>query len=263
MRPFIVAGNWKMNGSPESALTLADEIALALPLPPESLRRSVIAAVFPPSIFLHEVHSRVQSHRILCGAQDCSEHVSGAYTGETSASMISGIGASMVLVGHSERRTLFGDTLLRVSLKCQRALDAGLQPVLCIGENAEERSSNATERVLHEQIVSAVDTCSTDQLNRLVIAYEPVWAIGSGHAAEVSYIEEVHAMIRSIICANNNEVADNVSILYGGSVTTANAKEIFSAKGVDGALVGGASLRADSFLQLYRTALDCCSTSSC
>ena len=263
MRPCIVAGNWKMNGTLESAQELADGIASSINTRTDALPRHVLAAVFPPSLFLLDIQSRLSPHGVLTGAQDCSEQIAGAYTGETSASMIRSVGASMVLVGHSERRSLYGDTLPRVSAKCQRAFESGLRPVLCIGENAAQRASGSTIPVLREQLVSVLDECTSEQRAGIIIAYEPVWAIGSGTAAEVPYIEEVHSSIRTMLREYGEELAIGTPILYGGSVTTSNAADIFSASDVDGALVGGASLRAESFVQLYRTAVDCIAGRSC
>ncbi|MFM7773443.1 MAG: triose-phosphate isomerase [Candidatus Kapaibacterium sp.] len=255
-RRFFIAGNWKMN------ITLPESHVLISPIT-EFARRttrlsptSVTIAVFPSFVCLHTVVQAVGECDVVVGAQDCSEHAKGAFTGEVSAHLVASTGATHVLVGHSERRTLFGDTSAVVSNKVRQAFDAGLTPILCIGETTEDRISGTTEAVLDDQLSSVVSACTPQQKERLIIAYEPVWAIGTGTAADVPTIADTHAIIRAILRRHGGEAASGIRILYGGSVTPANASEIFRIADVDGALIGGASLKAETFLDIVQSAMD-------
>ena len=238
MRKPLVIGNWKMNGSRRSIAQLLDGI--------EALGRQseVEVAVCPPFVYLAEVAQRTAAAGLRLGAQHVSEYEGGAYTGEVSAGMLADIGCDYVLIGHSERRALFGDGK-RVAGQLAAALRAGLNPVLCLGEDAEQRQLGETRSVLLGQLAAAglVGGRETEQLAGLVVAYEPVWAIGTGNAAGPDDAQQAHRWIREALGAFGGEVP----ILYGGSVTAENAAELMVQPDVDGVLVGGASLRVGEF----------------
>ena len=255
-REYLIAGNWKMNLSLPEARTLADDIRRFVDGCADTRKQNVTVAVFPPFVSLQPVVNVLEKRDVRVGAQNCSEHADGAFTGEVSASMIASTGASHVLIGHSERRAMFGDTLDIVAQKVQRAFSAKLFPILCIGETSAQRDAGLREHVIVEQLTSVLATCTDEQKDLLIVAYEPVWAIGSGVAAEVSYIEQTHSMIRAIVRDHGCEVTSRTSILYGGSVSAKNATDIFRIPDVDGALIGGASLRALSFIDILQQAME-------
>lgn len=246
MRKGIVAGNWKMHGtraSTDGLLTAIKERS--------SHRKDCEVAVFPPFVFLDRAVQSLKDTSIVCGAQTLSEHEEGAFTGEISAEMIYDMGCRYVLVGHSERRILFGENDAQVVQKFVKVLRAGLRPVLCVGETLAQHRAGETNQVIKKQVrvaLSAVESLS--DLVDTVIAYEPVWAIGTGQTATPEQAQDVHALIRSEVAALSAEVADEVRILYGGSVQPTNAAALFSMPDIDGGLVGGASLSADSFLEI-------------
>ena len=209
-------------------------------------------AVLAPSIYLPLVAGTLEGHSIAWGGQDLSEFASGAYTGETAASMLMDYGCRYVIVGHSERRTLFGDTDRRVAAKVARALSSGLIPILCVGEQQAEREKGITEQVVAAQVNAVLEECGVNAFDNLVVAYEPVWAIGTGLTATPEQAQAVHAYIRETIAKQSGTIAASLRILYGGSVKPGNAKSLFEQADIDGGLIGGASLEAEDFLAICR-----------
>ncbi|RLA20000.1 MAG: triose-phosphate isomerase [Gammaproteobacteria bacterium] len=248
MRKQWVLGNWKMNGSRESNSHLISGLLAGL-----NAESSSGIGVCVPSVYLIEVGDKLAGSTVALGAQTISEHDEGAYTGEISAKMAVDCGCSLVLVGHSERRSLYGETSEIVAKKFKQALSNELTPVLCVGETLEQRESGITNEVIGEQLDAVIECCNSDELGRSIIAYEPVWAIGTGKTASAEQAQEVHAFIRNKLAQKSNALAEKISILYGGSVKADNAKEIFSMSDIDGGLVGGASLGAESFLAIYNS----------
>jgi triosephosphate isomerase len=208
-------------------------------------------AVCVPYPFLPQVESLLADSEVSWGSQDVSRFDSGAYTGEVSASMVAQFGARFTLVGHSERRALFGDDDSIVAKKFERAQAAGLVPVLCVGETLAQREAGSTEAVVESQLQAVIDHLGVSALRGAIIAYEPVWAIGTGKTATPTEAEAVHAFLRAVIAARDAEVAANVSLLYGGSVKKGNAGELFAMPNIDGGLIGGASLVAEEFLGIW------------
>ena len=241
MRRLLVAGNWKMNASN----AMVDELLNAI-LADEPEKADV--AVFPPALYIGRVAGILNSSRISVGGQTLYPAASGAYTGEMSADMLSDCGCSAVLVGHSERRTLFGETDEDVVARTQAALASGLTPYICIGETLEERDAGETESVVARQAGSVLSALKTEQLSQCVFAYEPVWAIGTGKTASPEQAQEVHHFLRTLIAEKDASLAEDMRILYGGSVKADNAAQLFAQKDIDGGLVGGASLKASEFL---------------
>lgn len=251
MRRSLIAGNWKMNLNRAQSLSLAQAVAAGCPQD-----QSVEVAVFPPAVYLDAVLAVRNSFPGLgVGAQTVSEFADGAYTGEVSCVMLGDLGASAVILGHSERRTLFGETSQQVNRKTLAALAAGLQPIVCVGELLEQRQAGLTDQVVLDQCAGSLADLTDEQMLRTVIAYEPVWAIGTGQVATPAQAEEVHASIRQWLAGRfSPAVAEQVRILYGGSVKPDNAGELLAQPNIDGALVGGASLKADSFLGIVAAA---------
>ncbi|MDR2116321.1 MAG: triose-phosphate isomerase [Planctomycetaceae bacterium] len=248
-RRLIIAGNWKMN------LALASSIELA-----EGLKKVVAGinnldiAVCPPSIYVQPVAAALKGSNIGIGAQNVYFEKEGAFTGEISVGMLKDVGCQYVILGHSERRHILGESSEIVNLKTHAVLAAGLIPIVCVGELLKEREAGATEQVIQRQIDGSFSGVSADDIRKSVIAYEPVWAIGTGKVATPDQAEEVHVAIRKMIEKNyNKEVAEAVRIQYGGSVNDKNAKEILAKPNVDGALVGGASLKVDPFLGIIKS----------
>ena len=250
MRSKVVVGNWKLNGS------LAGNEALVRSLLREIPRNGAAAcAVCVPYPYLAQARELLQGSAIAWGAQDCSRHDSGAYTGEVSAAMIAEFGARYAIVGHSERRTLFGDTDAIVVAKFAAARRAGLTPIFCVGETLEEREAGKTEAVLARQVDALLQSGGAGGLEGAVVAYEPVWAIGTGRTASREQAGEAHAFIRGRVAAKvQPNIAARLPILYGGSVKAANAADLFAMPDVDGGLVGGASLVAEEFVAIWRAA---------
>ncbi|MAD75317.1 MAG: triose-phosphate isomerase [Rheinheimera sp.] len=240
----LIAANWKMNGSRALVETVSQQLT--------TLNSEVDVLICPPATLL--AYFPVSEHYSL-GAQDISEHAEGAYTGELSGSLINEAGASFVLVGHSERRQYHAETDQLVCAKIQQAIAAGLTPVLCIGETLAERQQENTEQVIAKQL-AAVYASHPELLAKSVIAYEPVWAIGTGESASPEQAQETHAFIRRQLTGYNSEAAAKVRILYGGSVNAANCQALFTQADIDGALVGGASLKPAEFLQICQSAKD-------
>ncbi|MBL8376654.1 MAG: triose-phosphate isomerase [Burkholderiales bacterium] len=244
-RRKLVAGNWKMNGTFAANGELVAALLAQLP------RDGASVLVCPPAPYLQQVAGLLTGSRIALGAQNVSEFDSGAYTGEWSAPMLREIGCSHAIVGHSERRTLFGETSERVAAKTEAALKAGLIPVVCVGETWPERSAGATEAVVAGQLGPLMGRVN---MAGIVIAYEPVWAIGTGKTATPAEAQAVHDFIRRKVGAVDAAAAAGLTILYGGSVNAGNAAALFSCPDIDGALVGGASLKAQDFAAIVRAA---------
>lgn len=249
MRRPLVAGNWKMHGTRASVAELIKGLRqLALPA-------GVEVAVMPPCLYINQVIQGLDGKSIAVGAQNCAvEPVQGALTGEVAASQLADVGCSLVLVGHSERRLILGESDEVVSRKFAAAQSCGLVPVLCVGETREQREAGKTLEIVGRQLGSVIEELGVGAFARAVIAYEPVWAIGTGLTASPQQAQEVHAAIRSQLSAENAEVARGVRILYGGSVKAASAADLFGMPDIDGGLVGGASLNADEFGAICRAA---------
>ena len=242
MRKNIVAGNWKMNKN------LQEGVALAAELKEKVNNPNCDVIIGTPFIHLATVAELVKGSPIAVAAENCADHASGAYTGEVSAEMVASTGATYCIIGHSERRTYYGETYEILREKVQLALANNLRPIFCIGEVKEEREANRQNEVVKAQLEGSVFNLSAEDFGKLVIAYEPVWAIGTGLTATPEQAQEIHAYIRSLIAEKyGNEVADNTSILYGGSCNAKNAAGLFANPDIDGGLIGGASLKADDF----------------
>lgn len=249
MRPFLVAGNWKMNGSAAANEALTDGILQGMPG-----NDSVRLLICPPFPYLPGLAEKVAGTGLAIGAQNVSQHPSGAFTGEVSASMLTDVGCRFVIVGHSERRALMGETSEVVAEKFRAALAAGLTPILCVGETLDEREADRTEAVIAEQLSAVLELCGVESFGQAVIAYEPVWAIGTGRTATPEQAQAVHEHIRGLLAAENGEIAGAVQILYGGSVKGENAAGLFAKPDIDGGLIGGASLDAADFLAIAKAA---------
>jgi triosephosphate isomerase len=249
MRKILVAGNWKMNASTEMVRELLGGL-----LAGTSPDRGVDMAVFPPFPYLAQTAELLTGSVIRFGAQTLNPLPGGAHTGEVSASMLTDLGCDMVLVGHSERRTLYRESDADVAERFQAALDAGLVPVLCVGETLEEREAGQTEAVVGRQIDAVLARSGIGGFERAVVAYEPVWAIGTGKTATPEQAQAVHAFIRDKFAEHDGIIAGQLRILYGGSVNGSNAADLFARKDIDGGLVGGASLKAEDFLAIYEAA---------
>jgi len=249
MRIPLVAGNWKMNGSLAANANLLSGLLSEL----QDLT-AVRCAVCVPYPYLNQVADLLKGSRIAWGAQNVSEHDAGAFTGEVAGSMLVEMGCSCVTVGHSERRTLFAESDQQVAAKFAAALKAGLMPILCVGESLQEREHGVTEAVVKRQLDAVVDEAGIAGLARGVLAYEPVWAIGTGKTASPEQAQQVHAFLRSELAVRDATVAQGMAILYGGSVKAQNAAELLSMKDIDGGLIGGASLKTDEFVAICRAA---------
>jgi triosephosphate isomerase len=249
MRKPLVAGNWKMNGSLASITPLLEGIKSGV-----DVVTTAEVAVCPPSIYIAHVASLLQDTGIAWGAQDVNDHESGAHTGEISASMLKDFGCKYVIVGHSERRNIYGESDAFTARKFATARKAGLIPILCVGELLEEREQGVTEEVVGRQLDAVIDLEGVGALADAVIAYEPVWAIGTGKTATPVQAQEVHAFIRNRLAGEDSGMAGQIRILYGGSVKGSNAAELFQMPDIDGGLIGGASLDAEEFLSIARAA---------
>ena len=248
-RPFI-AGNWKMNGDVPGTIELCSALQKK-----EPGWENVDVAIFPPFVSLYPAADYLKSSRIMLGAQNMHEAASGAFTGEVSAGMLLTVGCQLVILGHSERRQLFGETDAGVNRKTQAALAAGLRPVVCVGETLQERESGSTGQVIERQLSGGLKDLTESHLDKVTIAYEPVWAIGTGKVASVEQAGEVHRLIRSwLVKKYSQTTGDRMRIQYGGSVKADNAKGLLADPDIDGALVGGASLNADDFDAIIRAA---------
>ena len=249
MRKPLVAGNWKMNGSRESINALVKGLVDGM-----GKVNNADVLVCPPYVYISSVAQLLSGSKIQFGAQDVAKEEVGAYTGEVSVSMLKDIECTYAIVGHSERRAYYGDTDQVVAAKFAAAQKGGVMPILCVGELLEEREAGQTEQVVEKQLQAVVDLLGVEAFEKAVIAYEPVWAIGTGKTASPEQAQEVHAFIRQWIAKEDANVAEKVQILYGGSVKAANAKELFSQPDIDGGLIGGASLAADEFIHICEAA---------
>lgn len=245
MRKNIVAGNWKMNKTLQEGIELAKGLNEAL----ADKKPNCDVIIGTPFIHLAAIAPIIDSNKIGLSAQNCADKVSGAYTGEVSAAMVASTGAKYVILGHSERRSYYGETSEILKEKVALALANGLTPIFCIGEVLEEREAGKHFDVVKEQIEGALFGLSAEDFSKLILAYEPVWAIGTGKTATADQAEEIHAVIRQFISSKyGKEIAENTSILYGGSCKASNAKELFAKPNVDGGLIGGASLKVEDFM---------------
>ncbi|HTT02150.1 MAG TPA: triose-phosphate isomerase [Steroidobacteraceae bacterium] len=247
MRTSVVAGNWKMHGSRAENARLIE--TLAAQFPPEPRATCVIC---PPYVYLQEIARLLRDEELPAqlGAQDVCAESQGAYTGEVAAAMLKDVGCSYVIVGHSERRALYGEDDHLVARKFAAAQSKGLIPILCVGEQLTEREAGHTRAVVSRQLEAVLELCGTEALARAIVAYEPCWAIGTGRNASPEQAQEVHGFIRGLVAARNDRIAAEARILYGGSVKAANAAELFAMPDVDGGLIGGASLKSDEFLAI-------------
>lgn len=249
MRARIVAGNWKLNGSRGFAQGLLADVVAGLPA------AGVEVVVLPPATHLAGLVEAFGDRGIGFGGQDVSEHADGAYTGEVSAAMLADVGARFALVGHSERRQYHAEDSALVARKFAAAQRAGLRPILCVGESLAEREGGTTEAVIASQLRPVLDLVGAAGFAGAVVAYEPVWAIGTGLTATPGQAQDVHAFIRSELASGDAKIADSLPILYGGSVKPANAAELFTQPDVDGGLIGGASLVAADFMAIVAAAV--------
>ena len=247
MRRKIVAGNWKLHGTRAFATALVAEIA-AMPVP------GVELVILPPLPYIGDLIEDFEGTPLVFGAQDVSSNEQGAYTGEVSASMLVDVGARYGLVGHSERRQYHAESSELVALKFQAAINAGLCPILCLGENLEQREAGQTEAVIASQLRPVLALAGAAAFANAVVAYEPVWAIGTGRTASPEQAQAVHAFIRGEVAAHDATIAGSLPILYGGSVKPGNAASLFGQADVDGGLIGGASLVAADFLAIATAA---------
>jgi len=247
MRQMIIAGNWKMNGT----ITETESLIGAL-LKGDSKSDRVTVLVCPPFTALHAASNLLSDSHIRLGGQDMSEHEGGAYTAEISAEMLLTVGVTYVILGHSERRQYHTETDQLVNAKARIALSSGLTPIICIGETLEEREADRTEEVVGAQLEGTLNGFSADDLKKTVIAYEPVWAIGTGRTATPEMAEAVHCFVREKLSAIDHTAADVVPILYGGSMKPGNADGLLSQPNIDGGLIGGASLKADDFIAIIK-----------
>lgn len=245
MRKPLVAGNWKMHGSKSMVTSLLKSL-----LAGSSPQDAVDLVVFPPFPYLYRAQKLLRDSSITWGAQTLNPAAQGAHTGEVSASMLLDLGCRYVLVGHSERRRLYGESDSDVAARFETAVQAGLEPLLCVGETLEQREQGETKSVINAQIDAVLARCGIDSLASATIAYEPVWAIGTGKTATPDQAQEVHAFIRDKLLAQDDMIGGQIRILYGGSVTGSNAADLFAREDIDGGLVGGASLKAEDFLAI-------------
>lgn len=249
MRRALVAANWKMHGNRVFIKELVSGLMPAL----SGGVNGVDVVICPPFPYLQLVDTLISGVEVVLGAQDLSAHECGAYTGEVSGSMLSDFRVRYVIVGHSERRTLMAESDQVVASKFEAAQREGLIPVLCVGETLDERDQGGAEQVVARQLAAIVGRCGISAFNRAVVAYEPVWAIGTGRSASVQQAQEMHAAIRRLIAQQNEEIAQSLQVIYGGSVSPDNAPELFAQPDIDGGLIGGASLNADLFVRICQS----------
>jgi triosephosphate isomerase len=250
-RKKIIAGNWKMNKTFEDGLSLCSEIVNMVA---DEVRGEVEVVLIPPFVHIHAVGQLLKGKaHMAVGAQNCHQAASGAYTGEISAAMLASTATQYVIVGHSERRQYFGETEAVLLEKLQAVLQHGMKPIYCVGELKEEREAGKHFEVIGRQLTDALNGLTTEQMKQTVVAYEPVWAIGTGLTASPEQAQEVHVFIRKILAdLFGNDIAQNTTIQYGGSVNPANAAELFAKPDIDGGLVGGASLKSRDFVEIVK-----------
>ena len=246
MRKTIVAGNWKMNASKDSVESLVTDILSGAS---DVSAEIIVCAPFP---YLSQVEVLIEGSSLMLGAQNLNVNASGAFTGEVSAEMIKDFGANHVIVGHSERRSLYGETSEIVAEKTKAAIDSGLTPILCLGESLDQRESGKTESVVSEQLNKVIKMVGIEAFNNIIVAYEPVWAIGTGMTATPEQAQAVHKFIRDLLASSSQDIAHKTAILYGGSMNASNAVELISCADIDGGLIGGAALKAEDFLQICK-----------
>jgi len=252
MREFLIAGNWKMNLNPDEALELTQAIIDGYEMDQEL---PVQVLICPPSVFLAEAADIAYDSELWIGAQNVSQYPNGAYTGEISAAMLAGWGAEYCIVGHSERRQYFGESDSLINQKSKALIEHHIRPIICVGETLEERKAGRQNEVVSAQLSGCLQGITLGIPSEIVIAYEPVWAIGTGETASPEQAQEMHAFIRAELAKRYDpEVSEEVQILYGGSMKPDNARELLSCPDVDGGLIGGASLKADQFLSIVNTA---------
>lgn len=249
MKSLVVA-NWKMHGSRQMVIEFVGDVASGT----SGLTKTDVV-MCPPVVFVAQAAELVKTSALVLkvGAQNVNAHEQGAYTGEIAPSMLSEAGCQYVIVGHSERRTLFNETDEEVAAKCVAVIKQNMTPIVCVGETLEERENNQTENVVHRQLMAVLNVVA-DKIEKLVIAYEPVWAIGTGKTATAEQAQAVHALIRKWLCEINSTTGKNVRLLYGGSVKADNAKALFAMPDIDGGLIGGASLNVDEFVAICKAA---------
>ncbi len=247
MRRTLVAGNWKLNGSKQSTKDLIEGILGGM-----SKVKDADVAVCPPFLYIPQAAGLLASSQVAWGAQNCSQYDNGAFTGEVSARMLNEFGCKYVILGHSERRSIYNESSAEIAQKFLAAKKAGLVPILCVGELLSDRQAGNTETVVAEQLDAVLESAGIKQFADAVIAYEPVWAIGTGVTATPEQAQEVHAFIRRRLADQDTGIAQKIQILYGGSVKPDNAAELFAQADIDGGLIGGASLQADSFLGICK-----------
>ena len=246
MRKTIVAGNWKMNASKDSVESLVTDILSGAR---DVSAEVIVCAPFP---YFSQVEALIGGSNLMLGAQNLNVNASGAFTGEVSAEMIKDFGANHVIVGHSERRSLYGETSEIVAEKTKAAIDSGLTPILCLGESLDQRETGKTESVVSEQLNKVIKAVGIEAFNNIIVAYEPVWAIGTGVTASPEQAQAVHKFIRDLLASSDQNIADKTAILYGGSMNAGNAVELISCSDIDGGLIGGAALKAEDFLQICK-----------
>ena len=246
MRKTIVAGNWKMNASKESVNSLIEGILFGMSGVSSEV---IVCAPFP---YLSQVENLISNSSLMLGAQNLNVNTKGAFTGEVSADMIKDFGAHHVIVGHSERRSLYGESSIIVAEKTKVAIEAGLIPLLCVGESLEERESGNTEDAVAEQLNAVINLLGIKAFEGIIIAYEPVWAIGTGLTASPEQAQTVHQFIRGLLADSSESIAQKTPILYGGSMNAGNAADLISCSDIDGGLIGGAALKAEDFLQICK-----------
>ena len=250
MRRKIVAGNWKMNKNLDEALALTTEVVGMIN---DEIRGEVGVVLCPPSVYLPLLGKLTEGSRVALGAQNCHQKVSGAYTGEVSAAMIASLGVGYVLVGHSERRQYFGENDALLAEKTKIALENGLTPIFCCGESLDERQNQDYEAIVKAQLTASLFGFDAPDFGKIVLAYEPIWAIGTGLTASSQQAQDMHAALRAHIATHYGPaVADNTTILYGGSCNEKNAAELFACPDVDGGLIGGASLKSREFTNIVK-----------
>lgn len=251
MRKYIIAGNWKMNLTLEEGYGLVTEIKGMVQ---DEVNNSAEIVVIPPFIHLSGVHNLLKGSRVKLGAQNCHQKSKGAYTGEVSPAMLANLGAQYVIIGHSERRQYFGETNALLAEKINAALENGLTPIYCFGETLEQREAGKEFDVNFDQVSEGLFHLSDSDFSKVVLAYEPVWAIGTGKTATSQQAQDVHAFIRKKLTEKYGEsIADSISILYGGSMKPDNARELLACKDIDGGLIGGAALESRSFVEIIKS----------
>ena len=246
MRKHIVAGNWKMN----TTVAQGVELAKAVVAKSAEVPADVKLIIAPPFTHLYPVAQELQNSGVGLSAQNCANHEKGAYTGEVAVDMLAGVGCQYTILGHSERRSYYGETDELLVEKIHLALAAGLSPIFCVGENLEEREAGRHFEVVTNQIKAVLNTLTEEEMAKVIVAYEPVWAIGTGKTASAEQAQEIHAEIRKTLAEKFGALADEITILYGGSCKPSNAKELFACPDIDGGLIGGAALKADDFIAI-------------